>query len=144
MAGARRTRTLTVALSALALLAWAPGARAHGDIPLAEMCKPQADPPAGLISATDNVEYLGSLPGEAGDMAAGGRLVGRYFYLTALSHFSIYDASRPEAPKLVSRVDFPCRFENEDVDISPDGSFLIYSDFATTGDLYVRPRQGAP
>jgi hypothetical protein len=68
-------------------------------------------------------------------MTAGGRLVGRYFYMSGASHFSIYDTLNPESPKLVSRVDFGCRFENEDIAV--DGKTLVYSDFSVTRALYV-------
>jgi hypothetical protein len=130
-------RLLLAAVAAAAALACAPAAQAH-DIPLVDSCNPlQPDPPSGTISTSPNVEHLGWVPGEAGDMTAGGRKIGKYFYLSGVSHFSIYDVSKPESPRLVSRTDFPCRFENEDIDVTPDGRYLMYSDFATTGSLYV-------
>src|SRR5256885_2188777 len=92
-------------------------------------------PPMGPEANSDNVQHVGSLPGEAAAMDAGGRLVGHYFYVTGMTHFSIYDVADPLHPKLTARVDFPCRFENEDVAVN--GDILMWSDFATTGDLYV-------
>ena len=89
----------------------------------------------GPEANSDNVQHVGSLPGEAAAMDAGGRLVGHYFYVTGMTHFSIYDVADPLHPKLTARVDFPCRFENEDVAVN--GDILMWSDFATTGDLYV-------
>src|SRR3954452_12168256 len=73
--------------------------------------------------------------GEAAAMDTGGRLVGHYFYVTGATHFSIYDVADPVHPQLMSRVDFPCRFENEDVAVN--GDVLLYSDFATSRTLYV-------
>jgi hypothetical protein len=89
-------------------------------------------PIGGTSSA--NVEYLGSVPSE-GASATGGRLVGRYFYVTGWNSFSIYDVSDPVHPRLMSKTTFPFRFENEDV--ATNGRILLYSDFATSGSLYV-------
>jgi hypothetical protein len=126
---------ITLTVLALALLGPVPAARGHGDVPLVDRCTPPFEPTSGSVSQSPNVEYLGSLPGEAGGLDAGGRLVGHYFYVTGSSHFSIYDVADPLHPKQVSRVDFPCRFENEDVAV--DGNILLFSDFGTTASLYV-------
>jgi hypothetical protein len=85
-----------------------------------------------------NVEYLGSIPTE-GASDTGGRLVGRYFYVTSWRGFSIYDVSDPIHPELMSQTPFEegFRFENEDVSVSPDGRLLLFSDFATNQKLYV-------
>jgi len=126
-------------IAALAAAALGAGAAAPAQgamtLPLADSCMKLDSPPMGPEANSDNVEHLGSLPGEAGALDAGGRLVGHYFYVTGSTHFSIYDVADPVHPKLVSRVDFPCRFENEDVAVN--GDILMWSDFATTGDLYV-------
>jgi hypothetical protein len=91
--------------------------------------------PGGLgASSSPNVEYLGSVPTE-GPSATGGRLVGRYFYVTGWNSFSIYDVSDPVHPRLMSKTTFPFRFENEDV--ATNGRILLYSDFATSQALYV-------
>jgi LVIVD repeat len=90
----------------------------------------------GELGATSspNVEYLGSIPTE-GASATGGRLVGKYFYVTGWNSFSIYDVSEPLHPRLMSKTSFPFRFENEDV--ATNGQILLYSDFATSESLYV-------
>lgn len=122
-------------VAAATLAALAPSeARGHA-VPAVDSCLPAQDPPTGDGSRSDNVEYVGSLVGEAGDMTAGGRLVGRYFYMTGISHLSIYDTLDPLHPRLVSRTEFPCRFENEDV--PTNGRTLAYSDFSLTRSLYV-------
>lgn len=131
-------RLLTAAAAAAAVaLSAAPAAQAHS-LPVKDSCNTLAPSPlTGTISSSPNVEHLGWLPGEAGDMTAGGRKVGDFFYMSGASHFSIYDVSRPESPVLLSRTEFPCRFENEDIEVTPDGAYLVFTDFATTGSLYI-------
>lgn len=132
-----RPHVLAVAAALVAAAASAPAAHGHS-LPLKDSCNTLAvDPLDGAISSSPNVEHLGWLPGEAGDMTAGGRKVGDFFYMSGVSHFSIYDVAEPERPRLLSRTEFPCRFENEDIEVTPDGAYLVFSDFATTGDLYV-------
>src|SRR4051812_27362709 len=126
---------ITLLAAAAVVAACAPASRAAITLPLVDKCLEPQTPPAGLTQVSPNVEDLGTLIGEAGSLNAGGRLVGHYFYVTGATHFSIYDVADPAHPKLTSRVDFPCRFENEDVTVTDN--LLIYSDFATTGDLYV-------
>jgi hypothetical protein len=122
-----------VLLAAFALTAlYAPAASAHDVLPT---CSPTKDPLVGQVETSPNVEHIGWVAGEAYDMTAGGRRVGDYFYMTGISHFSIYDVSDAAHPKLVSRVNFQCRFENEDVAV--DGRSLIFSDFATSQSLFV-------
>lgn len=128
-------RLLVVVLVLLGALATPATAPAHQQGAFA--CGQSADIPPGEADVSDNVEHLGWVPGDAGDATPGGRLVGRHFFVTGASHFTIYDVSKPESPRVVSRTTFPCRFENEDVAVSPDGNWLLYSDFATTGSLYV-------
>ena len=124
-------RSMCGAVVALALLVPS-GARAHDVLPT---CTQPRDPLVGTIETSPNVEHLGWVAGEAYDMTAGGRRIGDYFYMSGVSHFSIYDVREPERPKLVSRVNFECRFENEDIAV--DGRSLIYSDFATSQSLFV-------
>jgi hypothetical protein len=89
---------------------------------------------AGLGYSSPNVQYLGSIPTE-GASDTGGRLVGHYFYITSWRDISIYDVADPVHPVLMSKIEIPFRFENEDVDTN--GKILLYSDFATTQTLYV-------
>src|SRR5688500_15253272 len=118
----RRLAAAAVALVALA--AAAPAAHAHGDV-LPGRTPPQNDPLNGTAGTSPNVDHVGWGPGEAFDMTAGGRRIGDYFYLSGLSHFSLYDVREPASPKLVSRVNFECRFENEDIAV--DGRSLVFS-----------------
>ena len=109
------------------------GALARGDV--LPGCTQQNDAMSGTVETSPNVEHLGWLPGEALDTTPGGRRVGDRFYITGLSHFSVYDIRNPAQPRLLSRINFQCRFENEDV--AADGRSLIFSDFATNGNLFV-------
>src|SRR3954465_2045964 len=77
-------------------------------LPLVDACLEPQTPPNGVISLSPNVEHLGTVMGESAAMDAGGRLVGPYFYVTGMTHFSIYDVADPVHPVLMSRVDFPC------------------------------------
>ena len=120
-------------VTAVLVLALAAQASAHGD--LLPTCTKPADPLVGQVETSPNVEHLGWVAGESLDMTAGGRRVGDRFYITGLTHFSVYDIREPAKPKLISRTNFSCRFENEDVAV--DGRSLIYSDFATTQSLFV-------
>jgi hypothetical protein len=129
----------SLALAALAVALAASPARAS-DIPLVDKCSPLSAigldaTPVGPVFKSDNVDFLGTVGAEAGDLDPGGRLIGHYFYVTGQTHFSIYDVADPLHPKFLSRVDFPCRFENEDVAVN--GDILIWTDFATTGDMFV-------
>ena len=75
--------------------------------------------------STDNVEHLGFLPFEAAT-GTGGRIVGKYFYVTSWKSFSIFDVSDPENPQWLSTTPFEFKFENEDV--ATNGKILIFSE----------------
>src|SRR5688500_1649113 len=96
----RRARTAAALGVTVALLGAAPAA-AHDVVP---SCTPTSDPLLGTVETSPNVDHLTWVAGEAFDMTSGGRRVGDYFYMTGLSHFSIYDIREPATPKLVSRV----------------------------------------
>jgi len=90
-----------------------------------------AGPTDGFNS--DNVEYVGYVPFEAGT-ATGAKAIGKYLYVTSWKDFSIYDLSDPEAPELLSKTLFledtgeqgtGFRFENEDV--ATNGRILVFS-----------------
>ena len=128
-------RLKTIPITAAAIAALLPASAGAHQQQGADSCTPPKDSMAGETFRSDNVEFVGSMAGEAGDMTAGGRLVGRYFYMSGVSHISVYDTLDPLKPRLVSRVDFGCRFENED--IATNGRSVIYSDFSATRSLYV-------
>jgi hypothetical protein len=132
----RRRGALTAA--AAVAVAWlslgAADAAAHADV-LPSCGETREETFAGPIEMSPNVEHLGWFAGESLDMTPGGRRVGDRFFVTGQTHFSAYDISDPANPKLLSRVNHQCRFENEDV--AADERSLVYSDFATTQSLYV-------
>jgi hypothetical protein len=131
-------RPLALLAAAAACLVAPPGAAAHHSVDealaKAQFQKLSALPGELGATSSPNVEYLGSVPSE-GASATGGKLVGRYFYVTGWNSFSIYDVADPVHPRLMSKTTFPFRFENEDV--ATDGRILLYSDFATSESLYV-------
>lgn len=91
--------------------------------------------PAGAVGiASSNVTYLGTVPVDSG-MPTGGRLVGKYFYVSGTRSLSIYDTSTPESPELVSTTPIGFQFANEDVDTN--GKILILSNDQAGGMLYV-------
>lgn len=102
----------------------------------------QGGPTEGGFTS-DNVEYLGYIPFEAGT-ATGARIIGKYMYVTSWRSFSIYDVSEPENPQLLSTTPYakdapgggdPFRFENEDV--STDGKILVMSETTPSSVLFI-------
>lgn len=94
----------------------------------------------GITSA--NVEHIKFVPFEPYS-ATGARQVGNYLYVTSWKNMTIYDVSNPEDPQLVSYTPWalptttdttpdPHRFENEDVAVTPDGKYLIFSETGAT------------
>ena len=129
----RAARLATLAIAGW-LLAGAAPASAHMDV--LPSCGSQPNAPfTGEIETSPNVEHLGWIAGESLDLTPGGRRIGNRFYMTGQTHFSAYDISDPANPTLLARVNFQCRFENEDV--ATDGRSLMYSDFATSRSLFV-------
>ena len=84
--------------------------------------------------ASDNVEYAGFIPFEAGT-AIGARVIGKYMYVTSWKSFSIYDVSDPLNPVRVSTTPFGFQFENEDVDTN--GKIMLFSEQLPQNRLHV-------
>jgi hypothetical protein len=93
-------RATAVAIGVLALLVSAAPALAHPELPVSP-----TSPHDLTYTATDNVEFLGRFPEHFG--TAGGRLVGDRFYLTDPRGVYVYDASVPEAPRLLGSLALP-------------------------------------
>lgn len=95
-----------------------------------------AGPSQGGLS-TDNIEYVRFVPFEVGT-ATGITIKGKYMYLTSWKNLTIYDISDPTDPQLVG-TPFPLgfKFENEDVNITPDGKYLLFSESIPTNQLLV-------
>ena len=132
-------KRILIALAATALMSAAAvpaGAVPNGASPapsLVEFMRPE-----GIMS--DNVLYLGTIPEAPG---IGGRVlkVGNQtrFYTTGAQGLSIYDVTIPIAPVLLGKLPLP-HFQNEDVDVSDDGSRVIIS----TDTVAVAPSTSSP
>jgi hypothetical protein len=95
-----------------------------------------AGPSQGGVSS-DTVEYVGYVPFEVGT-ATGVTVKGKYMYLTSWKNISIYDISDPTSPQIVG-TPFPLgfKFENEDVEITPDAKYLLFSEELPRNFLHV-------
>ena len=76
---------------------------------------------------TENVEYLGFVPFDQ-STSTGITIHKDYMYLTSWKNISIYDISDPENPVQTANLPVGFMFENEDVEITPDGSYLFFSE----------------
>jgi len=94
-----------------------------------------AGPSQGGFS-TDNVEYVGFLPFEPGT-STGVTIEGKWMYLTSWKNISIYDISDPASPVLSDTLPVGFMFENEDVEVSPGGKFLLFSESLPDDVLHV-------
>ena len=92
-----------------------------------------AGPTAGGF-ASDNVEYAGFIPFEAGT-AIGARVIGKYMYVTTWKAFSIYDVSDPLNPVRLATEPFGFQFENEDVDTN--GKIMLFSESTPINRLHI-------
>lgn len=91
--------------------------------------------PSGATGiASSNVEYLSTVPLEAG-APTGARLLGDHLYVAGARSFSIYDVTDPVAPKLLSITPVGFQFANEDVDTN--GDVLIMSADTQIRKLFV-------
>ena len=100
---------------------------------LAGLTPANGAPSAGGF-ATDNVEYLSSVPFEVGT-ATGANVFGKSMVVTGWKTFSIYDVSKPEAPELLSVTPFGFKFENEDV--STNGKIMLFSESLPQNRLHI-------
>src|SRR5688500_17371779 len=84
--------------------------------------------------ASDNVEYAGFIPFEAGT-AIGARVIGKHLFVTSWKSFSIYDVADPLNPVRLSTTPFGFQFENEDVDTN--GKIMLFSESTPVNRLHV-------
>ena len=112
---------------------------AAGVLPASAAIDTVPPPPvkAGVMFATSNVTYHGTIPLDA--PGVGGEVVRRdgktYFYVTGAYGLSIYDASKPATPDLVGHLAFP-HSQNEDLKVSDDGKRAV---LAADGSLPYSP-----
>ena len=90
---------------------------------------PAAGPGPGYI-ATDNVEWLGTIP--INTDSAGGRLLDGYFYVTDDRGLTIYDVANPELPMLKGFAPVPQGAYYVEEDVDTNGSIALIGSY---GDL---------
>jgi hypothetical protein len=114
----RRTRTMKriVGLLAAGLMVMSSGAFAQ-TVPIG---------PAGGF-ASEDVEYVGFVPFEAGT-STGVTIQGKVMYQTSWKNISVYDISNPESPELLDTAPVGFWFENENVQVTPDGNNLFFAE----------------
>lgn len=86
--------------------------------------------------ASDDVEYLGYVPFEAGT-STGISIYGKWMYQTSWKNLSIYDISDPTSPQLTGYLPLGFMFENEDVEVSPNQSFMLFSESLPGDALHI-------
>jgi len=94
----------------------------------------QTPTPGGF--ASDGVEYVGFVPFEQ-STSTGLTIRGKFMYTTSWKNISTYDISDPTSPVLLDQLPVGFMFENEDVAVSPDQSFLLFSQELPTSNLRV-------
>lgn len=92
------------------------------------------DPGPGYVEATSNVTYLGTLANDAD--TAGGRLLGKTFYVLTAKGLTIYDVSNPTVPLPLGFVALPHTPNQEREDVDTNGKILVAGQ-SYLGILYV-------
>ncbi len=94
-------------------------------------------PNGGGFVSGDEVEHAGFVPFEVGT-ATGVSIYGKYMYLTSWKNISIYDISDPVNPVLQGQP-YPVGFwfENEDVQVTPDGRTLFFAESLPGNSLHI-------
>jgi hypothetical protein len=117
-----RTRLLAVALLGALSLAGLP----------ADAAAPVPDGPTAGGFASDNVEYVTHVP--LNNDSAGGRIVGKFFYVTSSRDLKIYDISDPLQPQLAGILPLPQEPYFAEEDLDTNGKIALVG---SLGTLYV-------
>lgn len=115
---------LTACLVASLALAVTPGSVSSAQTPT----------PGGVTLGP--VEYVTYIPFD-NSTSTGVSIQGKYMYLTSWKAISIYDISDPENPTQTATLPVGFMFENEDVEITPDASYLFFSETLPDEELHV-------
>ena len=91
--------------------------------------QPAEAQPLPAYFSTDNVELVGSLPEETD--SAGGRILGKYFYMTTSRGLSIFDISEPTAPQKVGSLPLPQEPQITEEDPDTNGKILLVGALGT-------------
>lgn len=94
----------------------------------------QAPSEGGLTS--EGIEFLGFVPFEQSS-STGLTIHGDRMYLTSWKNISIYDISDPKSPQQLGTLPIGFMFENENVSVSPNDSFLLFSESLPDDTLHV-------
>ncbi len=86
--------------------------------------------------SSKSVDHVAFVPFEVGT-ATGARVVGKYLFVTSWKTFSIYDITNPTNPALLSTTPIGFMFENEDVSVSPDARYLLFSESIPGDALHI-------
>jgi hypothetical protein len=97
--------------------------------------KASADPTAGGV-ASPGVEYVGFVPFDQSS-STGVSMYGNWMYLTSWKNISIYNIADRTNPVLTAQLPVGFMFENEDVSVSPDQTFLLFSESLPGNALHV-------
>ena len=83
--------------------------------------------------ASENLEYIGTLPNDAPGVGAKVLTVDgqKRLYMTGVQGLTIYDVDSPAQPQLLGHLEL-AHWENEDVTVSRDGKTVLMSEFMGT------------
>ncbi|MEA2447982.1 MAG: hypothetical protein QOK47_1619, partial [Actinomycetota bacterium] len=95
----------------------------------------EAGPTTGGM-ASDGIEYVGFVPFDQ-STSTGATIHKDRLYLTSWKNISVYDISKPESPQLLGQRPVGFMFENEDVAVSPNDTFLLFSESVPQSILHV-------
>ena len=109
---------------------------AVGGLMFAAMAGAQAAGPTPGGFTSKGVEWKGFVPFEQAT-STGVTIQGKYMYLTSWKNISTYNIKDPLNPKLLDTEPLGFKFENENVSVSPDGRFLLFSEELPQNILHV-------
>lgn len=95
----------------------------------------EAGPTPGGI-ASDGVEFVNFVPFDQ-STSTGATVHKDRLYLTSWKNISVYDISDPKSPQLLGQKPVGFMFENEDVAVSPNDTFLLFSESVPESVLHV-------
>lgn len=132
-------------LAVTVLIALVAGIAPAGAKPLVKpkLAKTAQVNPGGAHFASDNLEYVSTLPIDAPGVGARLVQVGeqKRLYVTGVQSLTIYDVSNPASPTILGRMELP-NWENEDVAVSADGRTVLISEFTGTYMHVIRVEDG--
>ncbi|MEA2461575.1 MAG: hypothetical protein QOH90_1752 [Actinomycetota bacterium] len=86
--------------------------------------------------ASDGIEFVNFVPFDQ-STSTGATIHKDRLYLTSWKNISVYDIKDPANPQLMGQVPVGFMFENEDVAVSPNDTFLLFSESTPQSILHV-------